>query len=173
MLNWLNKLLHHEQTTSKNEKLLTAFLFFIYIFFLGYKGNKLDGAGQAFYENLIKPSATPPEWFFPIIWSLLFILIGMAGYYVWNFYGSDRYRKIFAGLYAVNGLLVFSWSHLFFARQSLSGALYVIIGLIIVIELMILTAFKTNHKAGYLLFPYLAWILFITYINTALITLNL
>lgn len=171
MLNWLKKLFHKEQT-SKKEKIISASVAFLYIFALGYRGNIVDGESRAFYEALIKPLATPPDWLLPFVWTAIFVLIGFAGYYVWNFYKSDRYRKIFAGLYFVNGLMVYAWPHVFFVKQNISTALYVVIGLIILAELMILSAFKTNHKAAYMLLPYLLWILFATYLNTSFILLN-
>ncbi len=171
MFNWLQKLLHREQT-SKKEKLASGFIAFLYIFTLGYQGNIMDKGGQAFYETLIKPGATPPEWLFPFVWTALFVLIGLSAYYAWNFYDNDRYRKIFVGLYAANGILVYLWPCFFFTRQDITSALYIIITLIIVIELMIVTAFKVNHRSAYLLMPYLAWILFATYLNASFLILN-
>lgn len=171
MFNWLQQLFHREQT-SKKEKIISSLLFFAYIFTLGYRGNVMGEEEQLFYQSLMKPDFTPPEWVFPFVWTALFVLIGLAGYYVWNFYISDRLRKWFAGLYAINGLLIYLWPHAFFTLQSLHGALYAIIGLIIVVELMILIAFKTNHKAAYMLIPYLLWLLFATYLNISFLALN-
>lgn len=171
MFDWLKKLFQREQT-SKKEKIISSLIFFFYIFFFGYRGNVMEGAQKTFYDSLIKPSITPPEWVFPFVWTALFILIGLSAYYVWNFYKSDHYRKLFILLYAVNGLLVFLWPYVFFTKQAIITALYIIVALIIVIELMILAAFKTNHKAAYLLVPYLIWVLFATYLNTSFIALN-
>jgi len=171
MFNWLQNLFHREQT-SKKEKMISGFIAFVYIFALGYRGNIMDEQGKAFYDALMKPAATPPDWLFPFVWTALFVLIGLAGYYVWNFYENDRARKWFAGLYFVNGLLIFLWPYSFFTLHSVASALYVIIALIIVIESMILLAFKTNHKAAYLLAPYLLWVLFATYMNINILVLN-
>jgi tryptophan-rich sensory protein len=126
----------------------------------------------AFYQSLAKPAVNPPSWVFPVVWTILFVLIGLAGYYVWNFFKSDRYRKIFSLLYVINGFLIYFWPYVFFTMQNITGALYVIVAMIILIEVMILVAFKTNHKAAYMLMPYLLWVLFATYLNTTLIVLN-
>ena len=171
MFDWLKRLFHREQT-SKKERVISAFLFFVYIFLVGFRGNIMGGEERTFYETLMKPTATPPDWLFPFVWTAIFVLIGLSGYHAWNFYKSDRLRKIFAGLYVINGLLIYLWPYMFFTQQSINGALYVIIGLIIVAELMILTAFKTNHKSAYLLLPYLLWILYATYLNTNFLILN-
>ncbi len=171
MLTWLKNLLNREQT-SKKEKLFSGLIAFAFIFFVGFRGNIMDEKGSAFYDTLIKPNITPPEWIVPFVWTTLFVLIGLAGYHVWNFYENDRMRKIFTGLYFVNGLLIYLWPYLLFTQQSIGGALYAIIGMIIVAELMILSAFKANHKAAYLLMPYLLWILFATYLNISFLVLN-
>ena len=171
MFDWLQRLFHREQT-SKKEKAISALLFFFYIFLVGFRGNIMDGKERMFYETLMKPSAVLPEWLTPFIWTAVFVLIGLSAYHIWNFYKSDHLRKIFVGLYIINGLLIYLWPHMFFAQQSISGALYVIIGLIIVIELMVLTAFKTNHKAAYMLIPYLLWVLYMTYLNANFLILN-
>ncbi len=171
MLKWLKNLLHHEQTTKK-EKMISGILFFGYIFFLGYTGYSWNPEKTAFYNTLLKPEITPPEWTFSLIWLTLFACIGLAGYYAWNHFESEKYRKIFTALYLVNGFLVFLWPYLFLTQQSIASALYIMIGLIIIVELMILTAFKANQKSAYLLMPYLGWLFFLTYLNTAFIVLN-
>jgi len=171
MFAWLKTLFHKEQT-SKNEKIISALFFFIYIFLLGFAGSGMDENTKAFYNSLVKPSVTPPSWVFPIAWTALFVLIALAGYHVWNSYLSDRYRKIFTILYFINGILIYLWSHVFFQLQDITGALYIIVAMIILIELMILVAFKTNHKAAYMLMPYFLWVLFATYLNTTIIALN-
>lgn len=132
----------------------------------------MNAMQNSFYASLIKPEGTPPNWVFPIVWTVLFILIGLSAYYVWNHYKDELYRKIFVGLYAVNGLLVFLWPYLFFAKNNITGALYMILVLIVIIELMILAAFRVNHKSAYLLIPYLLWVFFATYLNTSFIVLN-
>ncbi len=161
-----------EQETSKKEKTVSAIVFFLYIFILGYAGSGMDVMEGSFYSSLVKPGATPPSWVFPIVWTVLFILIGLAGYHVWNHYKDEKYRKIFVALYAINGILVFLWPYLFFTQELITTTLYVIVALIIVIELMILAAFKVNHKAAYMLIPYLIWVLFATYLNASFIMLN-
>ena len=171
MFTWLKNLFHREQT-SKKEKIISSLIFFFYIFFVGFAGGGMDERTQAFYDSLVKPSLTPPGWIFPVVWTALFVLIGLAGYYVWNDYKSDWYRKIFAALYVLNGILIYLWSYVFFEQQAITGALYVIVAMIILIEIMILVAFKTNHKAAYMLIPYFLWVLFATYLNTTLIVLN-
>jgi len=171
MFNWLKKLLHREQT-SPEEKKISGVIFFVFIFLMGFGGNTMDKSKWDFYSSLTKPELTPPGWVFPIVWTILFALIGLSAYYAWNHYENEKYRKPFIGLFVLNGLLIFLWPQYFFAKQALSAALYIIIGMIIVSELMILMGFKLNQKTAYLLMPYLAWILFAAYLNISIIALN-
>ncbi|MBN1258670.1 tryptophan-rich sensory protein [Candidatus Peregrinibacteria bacterium] len=167
MFNWLKKWFHVEQT-SKKEKIVSAAIAFIYIFTLGWASPN-PGEG---YQTIIKPAAVPPNWVFPVVWTILFILIALSGYLIWNHYATDKGRKAYTLFYLVNGFFVFLWSYFFFGLHNMASALYVCVALIILAELMIITAFYTNKKAAYLLLPYLGWLLFATYLNTAIIALN-
>jgi translocator protein len=169
MLNWLKNLFSKERTTSRKEKIISGILIFGYIYGLGFASSYPPGE---FYRQLIKSALTPPNWVFPVAWTILFFLIGLSGYYIWNHYSSAAKRRLFTLLYLVNGILVFLWSYFFFGQQNITTPLYIILGIVIVAELMILTAFGTNKKAAYVLIPYLAWVLFATYLNASIIALN-
>jgi translocator protein len=171
MFLWLKKLFHRPQT-SLREKWISGLLSFAIIFGLGFAGGRMDPKTWAFYEALVKPPFTPPNWVFPVAWTALFVLIAIAGYEAWNHYHSKWLRNAFAVLYAVNGILVYLWSFFFFERQLATDALVVIVGLILVIETMILVSFKNSHRAAYYLLPYLVWILFAAYLNVSIVALN-
>ena len=168
MFNFLRNLFKLKKT-SKKEKIISAILSFGFVFLMGYAGSSKP---DAWYEALKKPDVVPPDYVFPIVWTILFILLGLSMYRVWNYYESDFKRKLFAVLYAINGVLIYYWSYLFFGLHNISGALYTVIVMIILAELMIITAFHNNKKAAYMLIPYLAWILFATYLNATIIILN-
>lgn len=156
--------------TSHKEKMISGAIVFSYIFSCGLFSDHLP---SKWYESLLKPDYIPDDFIFLVIWICLFVLIAMSGYLVWNFYESKIKRNIFALLYVLNGILIYLWSYYFFGLHDLFNTLYVSVGVIIVAELMILTAFGKNKKASYLLIPYLAWVLYETYLITNLITLNL
>ncbi len=168
MFDWFTNLFQTKKTSEK-EKAVSGILAFIYVFAMGYIGSVEPGR---WYESLNKPDVMPPNQLFGIVWIILFVLLGLSMYRVWNYYDSNFKRKLFAVLYAINGLFIYWWSQLFFGMHDMAGALYVTIGMIIVAELMIITAFHNNKKAAYILIPYLAWILFSTYLNATMIVLN-
>jgi translocator protein len=168
MLNFIKNLFKIKKT-SKQEKIVSAILAFGYVFLMGYGGSSRP---DEWYKNLIKPDAVPPAYVFPIVWTILFVLLGYSMYQVWNYYESDIRRKLFIALYVINGVFIYLWSHLFFGQHNINGAFFTIIGIIIVAELMIITAFHSNKRAAYVLIPYLVWILFATYLNATIIVLN-
>lgn len=123
------------------------------------------------YTTIEKPFFNPPNWIFGPVWTLLFILMGVAFYLVWkkNF-GNDKQKTI--GIYAAQLVLNFVWSILFFALHSPLLALINILILWVLIFLNIKIFGKIDPKAGYLLVPYLAWVSFATLLNASIVWLN-
>ena len=171
MFHWLSNLFRRPQTSTR-EKWISGLVATAYIFGWGFAGGRMNAKTSAFYEALQKPGLTPPNWVFPVVWTILFGLIAWSGYEIWNHFATNRLRKIYAILYAINGMLIHQWSYWFFERQSISNALYIIVAMVIVIELMILSAFKSNQRAAYALLPYFLWVLFATYLNISIVALN-
>jgi len=169
MLSSFKKLVISHKTSQK-EKVISALVLFGYV--AGIGAVSPTQTDTTYYISLIKPNIIPPGWVFGVVWSVLYVLIALAGYYAWNYYENKVARKQFIKLYAVNGLLMYLWNYAFFVTQSPINALFIMIGMLIVIELMIITGFKANSKTGYLLVPYLAWVLFATYLTGEIVALN-
>ncbi len=118
----------------------------------------------------INKDVASENWLFPTIWMIIIILLTIATYEAWNFYKTENRRKIFAGLFIINGLLIKLWSVLIFTKNAPETALFACIGLLVIAESMIITGFYTNKKSSYILLPYLGWILYLIYWNIGLIT---
>lgn len=117
-----------------------------------------------------KPVLSPPAWLFPVVWTLLYILMGIAAYIVWQSKSSDK--DLALKFYGVQLLFNFFWSYIFFNLQSY---LFAFIWLIILWLLIIVTTvlfYRINKTAGYLLIPYLLWVTFAAYLNFAIYLLN-
>lgn len=152
---------------------LKAFAFFeLVTLAAGALGGLLGGmfTGQMSFDQLVKPPLTPPGWVFPVVWTVLYSLMGLAAYLVYNSNDIDRaapLRMYFLQL-AVNIL----WP-LFFFR--LEWRLFAFFWLLLLIALVTLTMTGFKHirpAAYYLLIPYLLWILFAAYLNLAFYLLN-
>ncbi len=118
------------------------------------------------YQMLYKPPLAPPGWLFPIVWTILFILMGVAAYLV---YISDAPNKDLAlKLYLIQLVVNVGWSVLFF---RLDAYLLAFTWLLLLFFLVYLTAkefYKSNKVAGYLMIPYLIWLIYAGYINLAI-----
>jgi tryptophan-rich sensory protein len=125
------------------------------------------------YPTLIKPSFNPPNWIFAPVWSMLYIMMGVAAGLVWNRidYDKDAVKKalvFFAVQLALNAL----WSYLFFGLHNpMLAGLEIIVLWLMIYETYIQFA-KINKIAGYLLIPYLAWVSFAAVLNASIWWLN-
>jgi translocator protein len=118
-----------------------------------------------YLTDIIKPSFNPPSWLFGPVWTLLFLLMGIALYLVWS-----KKNNLF--WFWTQLLLNTLWSFLFFGLRSPILAFYEIIILWFAI-LMTIINFKKYHKtASILLWPYLAWVSFAAFLNYSIMVLN-
>ena len=141
---------------------------------IGYLSGKVTQESiTTWYPTLIKPVFNPPNWIFPIAWTILYIMMGVAGGLIWNYLESDqeKVKKAFT-FFIIQLALNALWSYLFFGLHNPFLALIEII----LLWLMIFetyTQFKKIDKiAGMLLIPYLAWVTFATVLNASIWWLN-
>ena len=120
------------------------------------------------YPNLNQPFLAPPKWAFPVAWSIIYILMGIA-YLIYRNNNNDYNTN---KLYYIQLIINFLWSIIFFnLKWRLFSILWILILLITVILLM--KRFKLEEKISYYLFiPYLIWLIFATYLNIGIYLLN-
>lgn len=118
---------------------------------------------DSWYSGLEKPVLSPPNYIFGPVWSLLYFLMGVSLYLVW-----EKYLKLFVFHLVLNVL----WSISFFGLKNIPLALIVIVALWVVIVYMIVKFYKVNKFAGYLLVPYILWVTFAAYLNLSILVLN-
>ena len=124
---------------------------------------------RSWYSTLIKPTFSPPNWLFGPVWTLLFLMMGVAFYLVWR-EGKRAHKalKIFGIQLFLNTL----WSFLFFGAESPGLALIEIALLWIMILVTIVNFSKISKTAAWLLVPYLLWVSFASVLNAAIFQLN-
>lgn len=124
----------------------------------------------SWYPSLNKPSLTPPDWIFPLMWTILYILMGIsAGIAVTS---CHRRQSVLAWLFIAQLIVNFCWSIAFFYLQNPMLGLIVIILLDILVVTYAILAWKASKTASILFFPYIAWIGFATWLNAAILMLN-
>ncbi len=122
------------------------------------------------FDEIVKAPLTPPSIVFPIVWTILFFLMGVSAYLV---YESDcEVRKISLGLYAFQLLFNFLWSIIFFKYEQFDIAFIWLIILWIAVIIMTLLFYRCNKTAAYLQIPYILWLTFAAYLNFAICVLN-
>ena len=143
------------------------------ILLLGFLSGVVAGSGadNPWFEALIKPSAYPPAITFPIVWSLLYVLMGLALAVVVSARGAAGRGRAVA-LFVVQLLLNLAWSPLFFAAHRLGLALYLLAAIDVAVALTCALFWRIRPLAGVLLLPYLAWVLFATLLSWQLQALN-
>lgn len=126
---------------------------------------------RPFYAALTKPPLAPPPSVFGPVWTVLYTLMGVAVWRIWQQPASaarTRALRLFAVQLAINAV----WSPVFFGMQNLWLALAVIGAMLVAIVLTIRAFRALDATAAWLLVPYLAWVAFATYLNAAFAVLN-
>jgi benzodiazapine receptor len=120
------------------------------------------------YANLNKPSWTPPNWLFPVAWSVLYLLIAIAGWKVWQVEGI----KAALIVWGISLLINMSWSYIMFERKEIGLALVDLIFLWISIVAFMVLAWPVSQTATYLFIPYLFWVSIAGALNFSVWRLN-
>lgn len=124
------------------------------------------------YITLQKPSFTPPNWLFPVAWTLLYILIATAAYLVWKRRDRSSVYKTTVVIYSIQLALNFSWSIVFFGMHQIFGGLVIIVLLLVCIVLNIAWFGKFTKVAAWLLVPYILWVSYAALLNLNIYLLN-
>jgi len=146
-------------------------------------GTQLAGAlGSVFnfasiptwYTTLNKPSFNPPNWIFGPVWTILFLMMGIAVYLVWTkkTMFHQKKKKLALQIFVLQLLLNILWSAIFFGLLSPAWAFVEIMFLLLAISLTMIKFHKFSNLAAYLLVPYLAWMSFAAVLNFAIWRLN-
>jgi translocator protein len=127
---------------------------------------------SGWYSTINKPSFNPPNWIFAPVWTVLYILMGIACYIVWKRSADLHSKRGALIVYGIQLALNFAWSILFFYFQQPGWALAEIILLWIFIFITILQFGKISSVAAWLLVPYIAWVSFAALLNFNIWELN-
>ena len=129
---------------------------------------------ETWYPTIKKPSFNPPNWIFAPVWTLLFVLMGIAVGLVWDKYEENK-ELVKKGMLFFGIQLFFNalWSYLFFGLHNLLLASIEIILLLLLIFETYLIFKKLDKKISFLLIPYMLWVGFATILTITIYILNL
>ncbi|MEK6914010.1 MAG: TspO/MBR family protein [Nanoarchaeota archaeon] len=147
-----------------NWKLLVLCLVIVYsVAFIGSLFT-IQGTNSEWYQS-IKPSITPPNWVFPIVWNILFFLIALSLYFVTTSSKNKQMKTKVYVVFGINFLLNILWSLFYFSMKNPALAFIDLIILLGSIISMIFISFKVSRKSSWLLVPYLLWVSFAGILN--------
>ena len=124
------------------------------------------------YRNLLQPPFSPPGWVFPVVWTILYILMGWASYRVLEADAPKEKKRPALILYDVQLFFNFFWSLLFFRWELRLTAFVWLVALWLLIYATIRFFYRVEDLAGDLLLPYLLWATYAAYLNMGAFLLN-
>lgn len=128
---------------------------------------------MALYSEIVTPPLAPPGWLFPIVWTLLYALMGVSSALVYTNRALDT-DAARAGLtnYAISLIVNFAWSIIFFNVRAFTLAFIWLLLLLYLIVRTIISYHKVSPVAAYLQIPYAVWVAFAGYLNLGIVILN-
>lgn len=145
--------------------------FIIVIEAIGVLSGFLAGNISETYGELIKPPLSPPGIVFGIVWPILYALMGISVYFIYESKDSLKRTKSLI-LFGIQLFLNFSWSIIFFRFELFWIGVLIIITLDLIVGIIIYYFNRIYKLSGYLLIPYYLWIIFATYLSIAIAYAN-
>lgn len=143
------------------------------IMFLGFFAGRLGGSGSGnpWFMDLVNPAIYPPPATFGIVWSILYLVMGVALTLVVTARGAPG-RGYAIALFMFQLVLNLAWSPLFFGMHMIAAALALLVAIDLAVAATILAFRKVRPIAAWMLLPYLAWVLFATVLNWQFLVAN-
>ncbi|MFY7835263.1 MAG: TspO/MBR family protein [Novosphingobium sp.] len=140
---------------------------------LGFLAGQVAGSGPGnpWFDALEKPAIYPPPAAFGIVWSILYVLMGISFAMVLSARGA-RGRGAASAAFVVQLVLNLAWSPTFFALHQITGAFWITVAMIVAIVVTIVLFWRIRPVAGMLLLPYLAWVCFASVLTWQFLQLN-
>lgn len=132
----------------------------------------LTKGSMKIYQSLIQPPLAPPPWVFPVVWTVLYILMGISAYLVFMSHAPEAQKATALTIYALQLAVNFIWPILFFNLGWILFAFFWLLLLIVLIVWMIVLFRRVSPLAAYLQVPYLVWTIFAGYLNWGVYLLN-
>ncbi len=156
----------------KKSKLVDILIRVISAEVVGAVSALLSGGFSNFFEVYNEPPLLPPKWLFPVVWVLLYALMGYSAYLISSSPVSAEQKKAPIGIYIAQLAVNFLWSIVFFRFEEIWAAFAVIVLLLVLIIIMLREFRKISPTAADINIPYLVWVAFATYLNLATALVN-
>lgn len=129
----------------------------------GLLGMQYVFSNMDWYRTLVHPAFTPPEALFGIMWSILYLTLGVSAFLTFR----EKLHTYASMLFVLQLALNACWTPVFFGAHSLFGALLLIVAMVIALVFLFQACWQINRTAAWLLVPYGLWLCFATYLTAA------
>lgn len=140
--------------------------------FVGFASAAITGDAMSSFGSFNQPPLSPPAWLFPVAWTALYILMGIASFFILRLDSSVKTKRMMIGLYIAQLGFNFAWSPVFFLMGAYWFALGWLVAMLAMVAALAVLVFKHSKAAFFCLVPYVAWCSFATYLNLGVALLN-
>ena len=162
--------LNRMKDTTKIVRLICTVTVCLLIGFLG--SSATTDSVTTWYVGLSRPSFTPPDWTFGVVWPILYVMMGISAFLIWNKGLDKREVKVALSIFGLQLILNGLWTPIFFGLHLIGLALIEILMMWAAILLTIIYFWKVSKLAALLLLPYILWVSFAVILNASLFLLN-
>lgn len=127
---------------------------------------------NGWFQTIRKPWWQPPNWVFGPVWTLLYVLMGIAFYLVWKSHAPAKQKRMAITLWLIQLVFNFFWSFIFFKKHQIDWALAEIVILWAFVLLTILSFSRIQPAAAWLMVPYISWVTFATLLTLTIYRMN-
>lgn len=139
---------------------------------VGFLSSYLTKDTMEQYQQLVQPEFAPPGWIFPIVWTILFVLMGVSSYIVYNEGIENSNVRNALLFYGIQLIVNFFWTIIFFGFELRGFAFIWLILLLVLIIITTVKFYRINKIAAYLMIPYIIWVSFAGVLNYVIWQLN-
>lgn len=152
------------------KKCLQIIILSVFFFILYFIPARIAPFDQIWFDTLSKPIFTPPQIVFPIVWTILFVLISVSA--VLTILSKTTEKRFYMILLILNYLFIQMYSYIQFELKDTPLAFVDVILVLITSFMLFISGCKINKKASYLLIPVLIWVIFVSFIQVGILKYN-
>lgn len=147
-------------------------LYLLLPFMVGMISAAISSERMTAYESMMKPAFSPPAWVFPVAWTILYLMMGLASCLILAAKTDQGSKMIALLLYFIQLAMNFFWPIIFFCWEMYLWAFLWLIIMWGIVLSCVLRFFRIRRIAGYLMVPYVMWLTFAAYLNMGVLLLN-
>lgn len=128
--------------------------------------------GMDAFQRLAQPPLSPPKWLFPVVWTILYTLMGVASYLIYTSGASQRAKREALTVYVIQLIVNFLWPIFFFNLEWFLFSFFWLLLLWVLVLILYFRFYRISKAAGWMILPYLIWLTFAAYLNFGIYLLN-